>query len=133
MPSLPAYTFVREERLKSETTISLLFKEGASYMAYPLRVTWLVQPVPTAFRVQIAISVPKKNFRKSTDRNRIKRLMREAWRVHKHLFYEQLAVQQLHISMMLLYVAKEELPYAEVASGIRKVLRKFPVPPADNA
>lgn len=123
------FTFSRSERLKSRKTIGLLFRDGQSYMAYPLRVVWLPVSPEVAARmdtaVQIAISVPKRSFKTAVARNRIKRLIREAYRLNKHLLYEKLAGTEQRYALMLMYIAKEELPLAEITGGVKKMAKKF--------
>ncbi|MBK9336889.1 MAG: ribonuclease P protein component [Lewinellaceae bacterium] len=126
-------TFSRSERLKSRKLIGRLFREGNSYIAYPLRVVWL--PVAEmdnarAFfeenRAQLAISVPKRVFKTAVARNRLKRQVREAFRLHKHEFYEKLAAADQRIVLMLVLVAKTEVAYSEIDAGVVKMIRKFP-------
>lgn len=121
-------TFTRHERLKSQTAISSLFKGGQSYVAYPLRVVWKQAPPHLAAmsRVQVVITVPKRVFKSAVARNRIKRQIREAYRLQKDALHEKLAESDLHISLMINYIAKESLPYAEIAAGVEKMIRKFP-------
>lgn len=126
--STPRHTFTRSERLKSPTLISRLFKDSHSFVAYPLRVVWLELAVPPATAttpVQVVISVPKRNFKTAVARNRLKRQIREAWRLHKHLLYEKRAGQP-HVVMMLMFLAKEQLPYADIEAGMLKLVRKMP-------
>lgn len=129
--STPDHTFSRSERLKSPTLIGRLFKDSQSLVAYPLRVVWIELPAgdpdtPPSAPVQVAISVPKRHFKTAVARNRLKRQIREAWRLHKHLFYEKRA-DRPHLALMLMYIAKEPLPYAEIQAGVAKLIRKFPV------
>ena len=126
-------TFSRNERLKSRKLISRLFREGHSYMAYPLRVVWLpVNPEEQqaagydgAF-AQLAISVPKRAFKTAVQRNLLKRRIREAYRLNKSGWYEKLAAGELRLALMLVFIAKEELPYEEIAGGVKKMAKKFP-------
>ncbi len=126
--------FDRAERLKSRKLIGQLFRGGQSYMAYPIRVVWvpLSEAEHTAVgfsenRAQVAISVPKRFFKTAVARNRLKRQIREAYRLHKTEWYEKLAAADLHIAVMLVLVAKEEVAYSEIAAGIGKMIKKFPL------
>lgn len=122
-----SFTFDRNERLKSRKTIAGLFKNGRSYVAYPLRVVWSFTLAGEQGRATVAISVSKRTFKTAVQRNRIKRQIREAYRLHKQAFYEHLETSQQHVSLMLIYVAKEPLPYAEIEAGVKKMIRKFPL------
>ena len=124
-------TFTRAERLKSEKAIAGLFQGGHSYVAYPLRVVWKpsVEPIPDSdedIRAQIAITVSKRMFKTAVARNRIKRQIREAYRLEKAHFYTKLQEQNLHISLMVSYIAKESLPFSDIQNGVQKLIRKFP-------
>ena len=127
-------TFSKQERLKSRKIIGQLFKGGESFVAYPLRVVWIpAEPVstlpatsenPAEPGAQLAISVPKRNFKTAVARNLLKRRIREAYRLHKHELYEKLADRR--IALMFMYIAKEELSFAEIEAGVKKMIRKFP-------
>lgn len=123
---MPDFSFSRQERLKSRTLLARLFKEGQSFVAYPLRVVWLELPAHEAFGpVQVVISVPKRNFKTAVARNLLKRRIREAYRLHKHELYEKLAGRRC--ALLLMYVGKEELPFSEIESGVGKMIRKWPM------
>ncbi|MFZ4633645.1 MAG: ribonuclease P protein component [Saprospiraceae bacterium] len=123
-------TFQRAERLKSPVVIARLFKEGQSFMAYPVRVVWMNMPaedIEATFPVKVAFSVSKRVFKTAVVRNLLKRRMREAYRLHKADWYGLLQEAALPpIALMLIYVAKEPLPYKEIESGVRKMMRKLP-------
>ena len=121
-------SFDRTERLKSRKVIGALFKGGQSYVAYPLRVVWvpLGDETVTEYPAQVAISVSKRAFKTAVARNRIKRQIREAYRLHKHEFYHKLAAADHRIALMLMYVGKEMLPFADIEKGVRKVVSKWP-------
>lgn len=78
-----SYSFPREERLRSKKLITELFSKGSSFNLYPLRFVYLKHPQPEATAPQILVSVSKKYFKKAVDRNRLKRQMREAYRLNK--------------------------------------------------
>jgi ribonuclease P protein component len=108
-------TFGRDEKLKSKKIIDQLFKEGKSVSANGFTLVYLVQPLQTAYPAQVGFSAPKRNFKSSPDRNRIKRLMREAYRLNKISLYEKLVEQKQQMAIMFIYKGKE-LPEYEAAT-----------------
>ncbi|MFN5236236.1 MAG: ribonuclease P protein component [Bacteroidota bacterium] len=120
-----SHTFERSERLKSAKIIGSLFRGGNSFAAYPLRVVWAPTQAGPAGKATMAVSVSKKRFKTAVERNRVKRLVREAYRLHKHLLYEQLENREEHISIMVSYIGQEILTYQEVERGVLKMFRKL--------
>ena len=79
------FTFTKEERVTGKRRIETLFAQGNSFMAYPFRVIYLERvPYPLTL-ASILITVPKKRVRSAVQRNRVKRLAREAYRFNKHI------------------------------------------------
>lgn len=77
------------------------------------------------YPVQVAMSVPKKKFKKAVSRNRIRRLMREAYRINKHHLYQGLQVEEEQYAIMLIYTAVEELPLKQIEDSIQNIIRRF--------
>ena len=120
------FSFKRGERLKSRKTINQLFSNGESFGQYPLRLVWTVVEVhQNEFPVQFAVSVPKRRFSKAVDRNRIKRQVREAYRLHKHQLYEALSLKEEQIALMVIYIGKTEMRSKEIDKAMRKSIRRF--------
>jgi ribonuclease P protein component len=120
-------TFKPAERLKSRKLIGQLFsRRSASIGQYPLRLIY--QPVEEARSdapVQFTVSVPKRKFPKAAHRNRIRRQVREAWRLNKHRLYAQCPADAPQYAFMLLYVAKEPLPYPEIEQAMQIAIKRF--------
>jgi ribonuclease P protein component len=113
------YTFRKNERLKSEKQIEALFLKGQRATAFPLRMVYMKNPGGQT--TQIAISVPKKNFKKAVDRNRIKRKTREAYRLEKPL----LANNSEGFALLFLYISKQEEDYAKIRQAMGELLKKL--------
>ena len=78
------YSFPKKEKLTSKIIIDRLFKDGQSRFKYPFRILFLSDEVYSEPFPQLVISVSKRNFKRAVNRNRIKRLIREAYRLQKH-------------------------------------------------
>jgi len=127
---MSAQTFHPKERLKSRKLINSLFKEGASFSIFPIRciylpITPLDEEAPSDYLVQFTSSVPKRAFPKAVDRNRIRRQIKETYRLQKQDFYEQLEGTKTPFALMFIYVAKEPLSYQKIEKATQKILRKL--------
>ena len=122
---MPRHSFKKAERLISKKTFDQLFKSGKSIAVSPFRLAWVETTLVSPFSAQIGISVPKKSFAKAVDRNTLKRRIREAYRKNKHLLYEVLQRKNLHIALMIIYTAKDELPYIEIEKKMVVSLQKM--------
>jgi ribonuclease P protein component len=118
-------TFTKDERLSKKILISKLFEEGEKRYSYPFRVTILKCTIPTNYPVQLLISVPKCLFRKAVERNRLKRLIREAYRKNKHLLYESLEERQRQMMICIQYASKEILSYQLIQEKIIVLLQRL--------
>ncbi|MGO1521350.1 MAG: ribonuclease P protein component [Sphingobacterium sp.] len=121
------YTFKKEERLCNKRRIESLFHSGSSFIVYPLRAVYLAD-LPVNSRtspLEVLISVPKKRFKKAVSRNRIKRLIREAYRLEKSQLRFFLEAQSLHLSVAIQYVGTEELPLSVLLAKIRQLMRRI--------
>lgn len=99
-------TFGKDEKLKSKKIIDQLFNEGKSVSNNGFTLVYLVQPLHTFYPAQAGFSVPKRHFKHAVDRNRIKRMMREAYRLNKTSFYQTLAEKKQQMAVMFVYKGK---------------------------
>ena len=116
------FTYPKNERLKSKTIIGLLFSEGKSVSKYPLRLVYRQAEADSEEKIKMGVSVSKKYFKRAVDRNYFKRVLRETYRLNKHLLIENL--QEPH-AFMLLYQSKDRLTYEEINLKTVQVFEKF--------
>lgn len=122
------YTLSKEERLHLKRDVDALFASGSSFIAYPLRVVVNVLPYPegsNAPRCAILAVAAKKYFRRANKRNRIKRLIRESYRLQKHDFIRLAEAHNVQLHLGLLSVAKELPTLTDVQRGMRKLHQRL--------
>ena len=116
------FTYPKNERLKSKTTIGLLFSEGKSVSKYPLRLVYRQAEAAYQGNTKVGVSVSKKYFKKAVDRNYFKRVLRETYRLNKHLLLDHL---NQPYSFMLFYQTKDRLSYEEINTKTIQLFEKF--------
>lgn len=117
------FTYGKNEKLKSKKLIEQLFTEGQSVSAFPLRLVFLETTHDDATIIaKTAVSVSKRHFKTAVDRNRIKRLMREAYRLNKGTYFNNFSTQY---AFMILYIGKEKPTFAQVENRMHKLFKKF--------
>lgn len=122
MESKQRYTFKKEEKLKSRKAIEQLFKEGRSFSNFPFKVIWKFTEDSTA-DLQVGFTLSSKHFKKAVDRNRIKRLMREAYRLQKNDLYQQLKNKSKHLAVFFIYVGNELPDYTFIYGKTGKAIK----------
>lgn len=114
-----ALRFPKTERLSRKKTIEELFQGGSSFSAFPLKVLYQPQEEPGLVH-QVLIAVPARNFRKATDRNTLKRRIREGYRLNKALL-----TVSTRLSLAYIYTAREVLPSAIIHKAIESSLQRL--------
>jgi len=117
------FTLKKQERLKSRTTIQMLFTINNTIRVYPFKLVWLVNESDSqALIIKAGVSVSKRNHRLAVTRNLIKRRIRECYRINKHLLYQFLENQKIEVSFMIVYTSNEIIPYNEAEQKIKQLL-----------
>lgn len=116
-------TLSKEERIKSRKEIELLFSEGKRLKNKYLQLIYCRYDHTATCSVKISFSVPKKKIPLATNRNRIKRIMREVYRHHKPEFLPDF--EKNHFLMMLIYNVNEEISYHALKDSYNDLMLKF--------
>lgn len=120
------YTLGKDERLKSRKAIEELFKGGKSFSLAPFRIYYREQPLTDRKNVlKFGVGVSTKNFKKAVDRNRVKRLTREAYRLQKILLQETLKEKRQSLNIFFIYTGREIPVYEEVSTKVNSILKKL--------
>ncbi|SDW07918.1 ribonuclease P protein component [Flavobacterium degerlachei] len=116
------FSYPKNEKLKSKITIGLLFTDGKSVSKYPLRLVYHCGPLSDGQTIKMGVSVSKKNFKKALDRNHFKRILRETYRLNKHILTDNL---DKPCAFMLFYQTKDRLSYDEINTKTIQLFEKF--------
>ena len=126
------FTLGKKERLKSRKQIEQLFDKGKSFVVTPFRVYFVVNHLPVPIGrsmvngpLQFGVGVSAKNFKRAVDRNRIKRLTREAWRLQKNELSEKIKTIQKQLNVFFIYTGKELPDFITVKDKVAVALKKL--------
>ena len=118
-------TFPKKEHLCGEIRINKLFSNGKAFIVYPLRVVYSVEQNSTDVPVKVLVSVPKKRFKRAVKRNRLKRLMREAYRLNKSTLMEKCIEKNFAVQIAFNYVSDDEMDFKAIQSKMQLALQRI--------
>lgn len=124
MDSLERYTFPKSERLCLEKKIQALFRDGQNFLIYPYKVIYRIHDAGEV-PIQIAISVSKRYSKRAVRRNRVKRLIRESYRLNRNELQQTLIAQEKSIEIMFVFVGKKEESFSFMESRMKRVLAEL--------
>jgi ribonuclease P protein component len=121
------FTLGKNERLKSRKQIEQLFTDGKNFPLSPFRIYYRLMPIITESQsnLQFGAGVSGKNFKRAVDRNRIKRLTREAYRVQKIQLQEILKQKGVQLNLFFIYTGKELPVFSMMKEKVNVILNKM--------
>jgi ribonuclease P protein component len=118
-------TFSKAERLCSKKIITQLFENNNSLTVYPFKILWLIEKKNEQNPVKILVSVPKKSFKSSVERNLLRRRIKEAYRINKSELLDLCLNKKINISFILLFLKKEISDFKFINSKVTILLKKM--------
>ena len=119
------FTLGKKERLKRRKIIEQLFSEGKAVHVPPLRAVYKLYSNTLDSSLQAGFTASSRQFKKAVDRNRIRRLLREAWRIQKNSLQEKLANEQKQLAVFIVYGGKELPSLATLKEQMAVILSKL--------
>jgi ribonuclease P protein component len=118
------FSYGKEEKLKSRKVMQELFSKGKTFMVYPVKVFY-IPAVKLDHLVKVGVGTSTRYFKKAVDRNHIKRLLRETYRIEKLSLHEYLKSSNKQAVIFFLYVDKSMPEYSELKTKMHLALNKL--------
>lgn len=119
---LMRFKYSKKDKLKSKKLIEHLFNEGKSVTAYPLKLIYLKTEFDDDSLLKTGVSVSKRLHKTAVARNRIKRILREAYRLNKPLYFNNSSTSY---AFMILYLSKDGTTFEDVDNKMKLLFEKF--------
>lgn len=119
---MKTFSFQKKEKLKSKKRIEKLFAEGESVYGPPLKLIFIKTELPGGVPIQAGVAVSKKRFKSAVARNRIKRLLRESYRLNKHIVFNNI---EGNFAFLFLYLGNEMPSQQIVSQHMIRLLQLF--------
>ncbi|RTL50012.1 MAG: ribonuclease P protein component [Sphingobacteriales bacterium] len=124
MPGIFSYS--KQEKLKSRKQIEALFAKGGQLYSYPFKMLYqIASQTSNEALLQAGVTVSSRHFKKAVQRNRIKRLMREAYRNNKVELQQLLSEKPLRLYLFIIYVGKEMPEREKLPAALHKLLTQL--------
>ena len=119
------FTYQKKEKLKSRKLIGQLFSTGKSFHVFPVKLIYLEIKDEIDFPLKVGVGVSSKFFKNASDRNRIKRLIREVYRLEKNILHDYLQIQNRTLILFFLFTDKSLPEYQQIKTKIPLLLQRL--------
>ena len=118
------FTLGKSERVKSRKLIEQLFAKGKTFSTFPLRIIYMIPPKSTS-PLQAGFGVSTKKFKRAVDRNKIKRVMKETYRLQKNQLNDVLAIKKISMAIFILYIGNDIPDYRSLYDKMGNVILRL--------
>ena len=124
------FTYQKKDKLKSRKQTQFLFAKGQSMNAFPIKLIYTIETIESvdsseSGTLQAGVGAPSRTFRKAVARNRVKRLLREGYRLERPAFMEAAAIKGLRINLFFLYTDATVITQAAIQEKIKQLLARL--------
>jgi ribonuclease P protein component len=123
------FTYQKKDKLKSRKQTQHLFSTGQAINVFPIRLIYTMEPIAAALEIgfpssllQAGVGAPSRTFRKAVQRNRVKRLLREAYRLEKPNFLSHANLEHKRVNLFFLYTDANVLTQLEIQAKVKEAL-----------
>jgi ribonuclease P protein component len=117
------FNYRKIEHLCAKKDIEKLYSLGKSRTANPFKIYWHISDFNSPYPSRVVISVPKRIFKKAHDRNRIRRQIKESYRLNKDWLHKILTERKTRIDILILYIGNQAIEYKLLEESLQKILR----------
>ena len=116
------FSFPKQEKLKSKVLLEALFSKGKQITSFPLQLVYLPVEYPDEVKCKVAVVAPKRRFKSAVQRNKVKRLLREGYRLNKHHIFNNTEGQY---ALVILYLGKDMPSFSLINNKMNALFEKF--------
>lgn len=120
-----SFSFPKSEKLKSLKLIEQLFEGSNSLNKFPFKLLWIKVIPENKFAVKVAFAVSSRRIKSAVKRNRMKRLMRESYRLNKNALIESCNKKEIGLALMFMYNGNDLISYSETQEKIILLLQRL--------
>jgi ribonuclease P protein component len=115
------FLFRKNEKITSEKEIALIFTDGVTNFIHPIKVLFLLNTNPTS-ECKVLITVSKRYLKNASDRNMVKRRLREAYRLNSLNFKSRLVEKNTSASIAFIYTSSKIVAYKKIEEIVKRHL-----------
>ena len=123
------FTYQKKDKLKSRKQMQFLFSKGTAITIHPIRLLYTIEKEEAGIfsngLLQAGVGAPSRQFRKAVQRNKVKRLLREGYRLEKPNFTNSISITNTRLNLFFLYVDAHVQTQQEIQATIKLLLQKL--------